>query len=142
MGFVEGWNFKKLLLLGDMQKWKQLALSLHEGVIPLNVHKNMMDSLQEKWLKEELERKHEARRHTKMRKEKDEQLYDLHQEVSDLTFDKTKLCNLSLNMLACRQPSMSYALFLWECYYLFQLREVYEKRSYLGSSTRTFLKKI
>lgn len=138
-GLVEGWNFEKLLLLAELQKWKQLELSLQQGVIPLNVHNNMMDSLQAKWLKEEWERKEEAWRHRKIIKEKDEQLYQLHWEVSDLMFYKNKLRDLTLNLLACRRSSLSYPMFLWECYYLFQLREVYEKRSYLGSFTRTFL---
>lgn len=74
-----------------------------------------------------------------MMKKKDEQLYQLHREVSDLIFDKTKLCDLALNLLACRQSSPSYPVFLSEHYYLFQLREIYENMSYLGSFTCTFL---
>lgn len=66
-------------------------------------------------------------------------MYYLHQEVFDLTFDKTKLCDLTLNLLACRRSSPSYPVFLWEHYYLFQLREVYENMCYLASFTRTFL---
>lgn len=98
-----------------------------------------MDSLREKWLKEEWERVEEARRHKEIMKKKDEQLYQLCRELFDLTFDKTKLCDLSLNLLSCRWLSPSYPAFLWECYYLFQLKAIYENRSYMGSSTRTFL---
>lgn len=54
-------------------------------------------------------------------------------------FDKTKLSDLALNLLACRWLSSSYPVFLWERYYLFQLRVVYENMSYLGSTTCTIL---
>jgi len=97
----------------------------------------MMDSLREKLLKEEWEREWEARRHKETIKKKDEQLYQLNRQVLDLMNDKIKLCDLFLNMLACRQPSPSYRVFLWKRYYLFQLKVVFENRSYLGSSTRT-----
>lgn len=69
-------------------------------------------------------------------KKKDEQLY---WTSSDLTFDKTKLHDLALSLLECKQPSPSYPMFLWERYYLFQFRAVCENRFYMGSLTRTFL---
>lgn len=72
-------------------------------------------------------------------KKKDEQLYQLHRQISDLMNDKNKLCDLSLSLLACRHPYPSYPVFLWEQYYLFQLKIVFGNMSYLGSSTRTFL---
>lgn len=50
-GSDEGWHFEKLLLLVELKKWKQLVLSLQEGVIPLRTHKIMMASLREKWVK-------------------------------------------------------------------------------------------
>lgn len=55
-GPFEGWRFEKLLILAELQNQKSLELSLQEGVIPLKTHKRMMDSLREKWLKEEWER--------------------------------------------------------------------------------------
>lgn len=59
----EGWCSEKWFLLAELQKWKQLALSLQEGVIPLKTHKRMIDSLREKWVKEEWEREEEEERH-------------------------------------------------------------------------------
>lgn len=59
-GHDEGQRFERLLLLLELQKWKKLALYLQEGVIPLKMHKIMMDSLREKWLKEEWKREEEA----------------------------------------------------------------------------------
>jgi len=61
-----------MLLLG-LQKWKQQVISLQEGVISLKTHKRKMDSLREKWLKEQWE----ARRYKEAMKKKDEQLYQL-----------------------------------------------------------------
>lgn len=98
-----------------------------------------MDSLREKWLKKEWEREEETQKHKEVIKKKDEQLYQLHRHVSNLIFDKTKLRELALNLLTCRRKSPSYPVFLWEHYYLFQLKEIYENRSYLGSSTHSFL---
>lgn len=72
-------------------------------------------------------------------KKKDEQLCLLQRQVLDLTNDKTKLREISLSLLGCRRPSPSYPMFLWERYYLFQLKEFFENIPYLGSSTRTFL---
>ena len=43
-------------------------------MISLKAHKRMMQSLKEKWLKEEWEREWEARRHKEAMKKKDEQL--------------------------------------------------------------------
>jgi len=74
----------------------------------------MMDSLRENWLKEEWKGEWEARRHKEAMKKKDEQLYQLHQRVLDLMNDKTKLRDLALNLLACKQLSPSYLVFLWE----------------------------
>lgn len=72
-------------------------------------------------------------------KKKDEQLHQLHREVSNLTFDKTKLHDLVLNLISCRWFFPSYPMFLWERYYLFELRAVYENKSSMGSLTCTFL---
>ena len=98
-----------------------------------------MDSLREKLLKEEWEREWEAWRHKEAMKKKDKQLQLLHQQVLDITNDKTKIRELALNQLGCRWPFPSYLVFLWECYYLFYLKSVFEKRPYLSSSTRNFL---
>jgi len=81
----------------------------------------------------------EARRHKEAMKKKDEQLYQILRQVSDLMNDKTHFCYLALNLLASRRPSLSYPMLLWERYYLFKLKVVFENRPYLGSSTQTFL---
>jgi len=44
-----------------------------------------------------------------------------------------------MNLLGCRRPSSSYQIFLWERFYIFQLKVVYENRPYQGNSTWTFL---
>lgn len=63
----------------------------------------------------------------------------LQQQVWDLTIDKKKLHDLTLNLLGCRWPSPSYPIFLWERYFLFQMKDAMEDMPYLCSSTRTFL---
>lgn len=60
-GLDDGWCSEKMLLLPELQKWKQQALSPQEGAILLQAHKNLMDCLREKWLKEEREREWESR---------------------------------------------------------------------------------
>ena len=56
-----------------------------------------------------------------------------------MTNDKWKLHDLALNLLGCKKPSSSYPIFLWESYYLFQLKYIMEDKPYVGSSSRTFL---
>lgn len=58
----------------DNLTWKQQALSLQEGMISLKAHKRMMDSLRDKWLKEQWDIEWEAQRHKEVMKKKDEQL--------------------------------------------------------------------
>lgn len=118
----DGWCFEKIFLLLELQKWKQQGFSLLEGVISLKAHKRTMDSLREKWLKEEWDREWESHRHKDAMKKKNEQLYKLNQQVLDLTDDKTKLCDLAVNLLACRWSSPSYLVLLWGHYYLFKLK--------------------
>ena len=59
-GLDKGWCSERMLLIPELQKWNQRALSLQEEMISLKAHKRMMDSLMEKWLKEEWEREWEA----------------------------------------------------------------------------------
>ena len=62
----------------------------------------------------------------------------LQQQVQDLTIDKKKLHDLALNLLGCRQTYPSYPIFLWERYFLFQMKPAMEDKPYLCSSTCTF----
>ena len=41
----EGWSSEKTLLILELQKWKQEALSLQEGVISLDLHQKKLSSL-------------------------------------------------------------------------------------------------
>lgn len=66
-------------------------------------------------------------------------MQQLHQEIHNLTNDKNKVYRLSLNLFGCRSTSASYPIFLWERFYLFQLKAIYENIPYLGNSTWTFL---
>ena len=72
-------------------------------------------------------------------KKQEEQLLFLQDQIRDLTIDKQILHDLTLNLLGCRRPSPSYPIFLWERYFLFQLKAIMEGITYLCSSTRTFL---
>ena len=63
----------------------------------------------------------------------------LQDQIRDLTIDKQKLHDLTLNLLGCRRPSQSYPIFLWEHYFLFQLKSILKDRPYVCSSTHTFL---
>ena len=66
-------------------------------------------------------------------------MLSLKEQIRDLTIDKQRLHDLTLNLLDCRRSSPSYPIFLWERYFLFQLKAIMEGRPYLFSSTRTFL---
>ena len=61
-GTDEGWCSVRILLIQEVQKWKQQELSLQEGAILLKEHKKLMDSLWEKWLKKNLAKEWEEQR--------------------------------------------------------------------------------
>ena len=63
----------------------------------------------------------------------------LEKQVQDLTNDKQKLHDLALNLLGFKRPYPSYPIFLWERYYLFQLKAIIEEKPYIGTYTCTFL---
>jgi len=76
---------------------------------------------------------------TKTEKEKEEWVQQLQQEIQNLIDNKNTLYGITLNLLGCRRPSPSYPIFLWERFYLFQLKFFYENRMFLGNSTHTCL---
>lgn len=79
LGPDEGWCSERMLLIPELQKWKQHAFSLQEGMISLKAHKMMINSLRENWLKEEWDREWKARRHKEAMKKKDGKLQLLQQ---------------------------------------------------------------
>jgi len=56
-----------------------------------------------------------------------------------LTKDKREMYELVLNLLGSRVPSLSYPVFLWEIFYLFQLKAICDNRTYKGISNRILL---
>ena len=91
MGLDEGWCSERILLIPELQKWKQQALSLQEGTISPKAHQKMMNSLREKWLKEERVREWEEQRNKEAMKKKKEQLQLLQRQVLNLTNERMKL---------------------------------------------------
>ena len=119
-----GGNYEKLLLIYELQKWKQEAISLWDGMILLKEHQREIDTLHERWMEVELKKNWEDYKKKEALKKQEEQLLLLQDQIRDLTIDKQKLHDLALNLLGCRRPSPSYPIFLWERYFLFQLKAI------------------
>ena len=78
-GPTSGWNFEKLLLISELQKWKQKAVSLRDGMILLKEHQREIDTLHERWMKEDLKKVCENYKKKEALKKQEEQLLLLQQ---------------------------------------------------------------
>ena len=58
------------------------------------------------------------------------QLEEKNKNIEGLKEDKGRMMTITQEMLACRSPATTYALFLQEQYVYFQLMSIYEQKPY------------
>ena len=112
------------LMAAEAAKWKQQALLVKAGMIPLTTHERTIQQLREKWAQELT---------TWNQKWEDlqtdlKELKNLKQSVAELQKNIQTMYNLVEQVLICRIPSPSFSLFLYEQMTLFKIKVVKEGR--------------
>ena len=76
---ISGWSYEKILLISQLQKWKHEAISLQEGMISLKEHQREIETLHERWIKEDLKKGWNNYKKKEALKKQEEQLLVLQQ---------------------------------------------------------------
>ena len=115
---------RELFLATEIQKWKDVASCLQQGTITLKAHQEELKRIREQGTQtitgyiEHMDR--EKHKREKQRKK----IENLEENVQILKTDKEEMFSLAQQVMACRPPTHSYALFLHEQYIFFYLESI------------------